>query len=209
MSRKHFTVAVLAFLIALVTPVLATATPAQPSARASIVVAGGCFWGVQAVFQHTKGVVSATSGYAGGRAITAHYDIVSTGATGHAETVRVVYDPAQVSLDQILDIFFRVAHDPTQLNRQGPDHGTQYRSAVFYSSSEQHGVAARKIKSLETEKVYTRPIVTTLESLTAFYPAEAYHQNYAALHPHEPYILIHDAPKVRALQAHFPQLYMK
>ncbi len=171
----------------------------------SIVVAGGCFWGVEGVFRHTKGVVSATSGYAGGKADTAHYDMVSTGETGHAESVQIIYDPKQISLDTLLDVYFTVAHNPTQLNYQGPDHGTQYRSAVFYSSPEQQKTVAAKISALKLPE----PVVTKLEPLTQFYPAEDYHQNYLALHPYQPYIMIHDAPKIAALEKQFPQLYVK
>ncbi|MBL0319292.1 MAG: peptide-methionine (S)-S-oxide reductase MsrA [Alphaproteobacteria bacterium] len=175
----------------------------------SIVVAGGCFWGIQAVFQHTKGVLSATSGYAGGQSNTAYYDIVSDGNTGHAESVLVTYDPNQISLDTLLDVFFMVAHNPTQLNYQGPDHGTQYRSAVFYNSPAQQKVFAAKIASLRQSTLFPDPIVTTIEPLNHFYPAEDYHQNYATLHPYDPYIVINDAPKLITLQKTFPELYVK
>jgi peptide-methionine (S)-S-oxide reductase len=173
----------------------------------TVVFAGGCFWGIQAVFQHVKGVVSATSGYSGGSANTAEYETVSTGETGHAESVQVVYDPSQVTYGQLLWIFFSVAHDPTQLNRQGPDTGTQYRSAIFYTSEEQKNITDAYIAQLEKEKAFPRQIVTQVAKFQAFYPAEAYHQNYAALHPNQPYILFNDAPKVEHLKQQFPDLY--
>ncbi len=173
----------------------------------SIVVAGGCFWGVEAVFEHTKGVTNVVSGYAGGKAETAKYDLITSGDTGHAEAVQITYDPSQVSLSQLLDIYFGVAHNPTQLNYQGPDHGTQYRSAVFYSSPPQQQAVQAKIKDLNEKKAFSEPIVTKLENLEVFYPAEEYHQNYAALHPMNPYIMIHDAPKVAKLKSTYPTLY--
>ena len=177
--------------------------------QTSIVLAGGCFWGIQAVFQHVKGVIDAVSGYAGGGADTAHYESVGTGKTGHAESVQVTYNPAQITLGQILKVFFSVAHDPTELNRQGHDHGTQYRSAIFYSTQEQKEVAEAYIDQLQQAKIFKAPIVTRLESLKAFYPAEDYHQNYARLHPSDPYIAINDMPKVKALEKEFPTLYVK
>ena len=180
---------------------------ATSSSRQTTVVSGGCFWGVQAVFQHVKGVITATSGYAGGSAKTAEYEIVSTGETGHAESVQIVYDPSQITYGELLRVFFSVAHDPTQLNRQGPDEGTQYRSAIFYTSDEQKKIAEAYIAQLDNAKVFPRPIVTQVASLQAFYPAEAYHQNYAALHPNQPYILFNDAPKVEHLRQEFPDLY--
>jgi len=186
----------------------AYATP-TPKATESIVLAGGCFWGVQAVFQHTTGVVSATSGYAGGKADTAKYETVTSGTTGHAESVEVTYDPKQITLDQLLDVYFTVAHNPTELNYQGPDHGTQYRSAVFYRSPDQKKLVQAHIAELTAEKKFSAPIVTTLEPLTNFYPAEDYHQNYATLHPYNPYIVMHDAPKLANLQKTFPDLYVK
>ena len=187
----------------------AYAAPA-PKATESIVLAGGCFWGMQAVFQHTKGVVSATSGYAGGKADTAQYETVSSGTTGHAESVEVTYDPKQITLDQLLDVYFTVAHNPTELNYQGPDHGTQYRSAIFYRSPEQQKLVQAHIDVLvAAEKKFSAPIVTTLEPLAKFYPAEKYHQNYLTLHPYNPYILINDAPKLADLQKTFPDLYVK
>lgn len=181
---------------------------AGSAAPDSVVLAGGCFWGVQAVFQHVKGVVGATSGYAGGSAKTAKYEIVSSGATGHAESVRVTYNPAQVSFGQILKIFFAVAHDPTQLNRQGPDEGTQYRSAIFYTSEDQKRIAESYVAQLGGSKVFRRPIVTAIVPLEAFYPAEAYHQDYAARHPYDPYIMINDRPKVDALRRLYGSVYV-
>ncbi len=171
------------------------------------VFAGGCFWGVEAVFRHVKGVTRAVSGYAGGSAKTADYDMVSSGTTGHAEAVQVTFDPAQVSYGQLLRVFFSVAHDPTQQNRQGPDVGTQYRSAVFFAGDDQKNVAQTYINQLNRAKAFPRPIATQVTALSAFYPAEAYHQDYAALHPTQPYIVIHDLPKVANLKAQFPALY--
>lgn len=175
----------------------------------SVVVAGGCFWGIQNVFQHVKGVISATSGYAGGKAATAHYEIVSTGETGHAESVQIVYDASQVTLGQILRVYFGAAHDPTELNYQGPDHGTQYRSAIFYSDDMQKKIALGYIDQLQSARLFAEPIVTKLEPLSAFYPAEGYHQNYAKLHPENMYIVINDLPKINTLQRLFPDLYVE
>jgi peptide-methionine (S)-S-oxide reductase len=172
------------------------------------VFAGGCFWGVEAVFRHVKGVSKAVSGYAGGSANTADYERVSTGSTGHAESVEVTYDPAQVSYGALLRIFFSVAHDPTQLNRQGPDYGTQYRSAIFFTNDEQKRVAQGYIEQLGQAKVFPSPIVTQVVPLPAFYPAEAYHQNYLALHPTQPYIVMHDLPKLTQLKQQFPDRYV-
>jgi peptide-methionine (S)-S-oxide reductase len=173
----------------------------------TMVVAGGCFWGIQAVFQHVKGVLSATSGYSGGEAKTAQYEIVSTGETGHAESVQITYDPSKITYGELLRIFFSVAHDPTELNRQGPDTGTQYRSAIFYNSDEQKKIADSYIAQLDQAKSFPHPIVTQVVPLKAFYPAEAYHQNYAANHPYQPYIMFNDAPKVEHLRKEFPDLY--
>ena len=181
---------------------------ATASKQETAVLAGGCFWGMQAVYQHVKGVVSATSGYSGGSAKNADYEIVSTGDTGHAESVQIVYDPSQVTYGQLLQIFFSVAHDPTELNRQGPDEGTQYRSAIFYANDEQKQIAEAYIGQLETAKVYRHKIVTQVVPLKAFYPAESYHQNYATLHPDSPYIVFNDAPKVSHLKKEFPGLYL-
>ncbi len=171
------------------------------------VFAGGCFWGIQAVFQHLKGVTSATSGYAGGETVRPSYEEVSSGTTGHAESVRVIYDPARISFAQLLQVFFTVAHDPTQLNYQGPDHGTQYRSIAFYLNAAQRHAAESYVAELGRTKMYSRPIVTQIVPLKAFYPAEAYHQDYMALHPTQPYIVVNDAPKVARLQRDFPALY--
>ena len=181
---------------------------ANSKGEQTTVVAGGCFWGIQAVFQHVKGVIKATSGYSGGAANTAEYEMVSTGDTGHAESVKITYDPSQISYGQLLRVFFSVAHDPTQLNRQFPDSGTQYRSVIFYNSDEQKRIAEAYIVQLEKAKVFPRPIVTQVVPLKAFYPAEAYHQDYAAQHPNNPYIVYNDAPKVAHLHQQFPQLYI-
>jgi peptide-methionine (S)-S-oxide reductase len=172
------------------------------------VFAGGCFWGIQAVFQHVKGVKRATSGYSGGAAQTAHYELVSEGDTGHAESVQVVYDPSQITYGQLLKVFFAVAHDPTELNRQGPDTGTQYRSAVFYANDEQKRIAAAYIEQLNQAKVFDRAIVTQVVALNAFYRAEGYHQDYAIKHPDNPYIVGNDLPKVENLRRQLPGLYV-
>jgi peptide-methionine (S)-S-oxide reductase len=188
--------------------------PAVDSAKttgkhsATAVFAGGCFWGVDAVFKHVKGVSSAVSGYAGGSAKAAHYELVGSGLTGHAESVRVTYDPTQISYGQLLRVFFSVAHDPTQLNRQGPDVGTQYRSAIFYADPEQQRVAKAYIEQLQSANVYGRPIVTQLTPLEGFYPAEDYHQDYLAKHPENMYIVINDLPKLNHLRQEFPQFYV-
>jgi len=183
------------------------AARASTSGKQTAVLSGGCFWGVQSVFQHVKGVISATSGYSGGSAKTAEYEIVSTGETGHAESVQIVYDPALITYGELLRVFFSVAHDPTQLNRQGPDEGSQYRSAIFYGNEEQKRIAEAYIEQLNQAKVFARPIVTQVVALRAFYPAEAYHQNYATLHPNQPYIVFNDAPKVEHLKQQFPDIY--
>jgi peptide-methionine (S)-S-oxide reductase len=175
----------------------------------TIVLAGGCFWGVQAVFQHTKGVQKAISGYAGGSADTAHYEMVGSGRTGHAESVQVTYDPSQITLGSLLKIYFAVAHNPTELNYQGPDHGTQYRSAIFYANEEQKKLAEAYIAQLNQAKIFPENIVTKLEAFKAFYAAEDYHQDYAKLHPENPYIARNDLPKVANLQKAFPELYVK
>ncbi|MGX9425287.1 MULTISPECIES: peptide-methionine (S)-S-oxide reductase MsrA [Bradyrhizobium] len=173
------------------------------------VLAGGCFWGVQGVFQHTAGVVSAVSGYAGGNKATADYNMVSTGTTGHAESVEIKYNPKQVSYGKLLQIFFSVVHDPTQLNRQGPDTGTQYRSAIFATSDDQKKVAEAYIAQLNAAKVYKKPIVTKVGPLEGFYPAEAYHQDYLTLHPNQPYIAYNDIPKVENLKKIFAENYIE
>ncbi|MBC7919256.1 MAG: peptide-methionine (S)-S-oxide reductase MsrA [Rhodoferax sp.] len=175
--------------------------------REIAVFAGGCFWGVQAVFQHTKGVLNAVSGYAGGAASQADYSSVSGGSTGHAEAVQITFDPTQISYAQLLQIFFSVAHDPTQLDRQGPDRGTQYRSAIFYTSPGQKLASDRYVAQLDTANVFPDKIVTQLGSLQAFYPAEKYHQNYATLHPNDGYIARFDKPKIANLQKLMPAVY--
>jgi peptide-methionine (S)-S-oxide reductase len=181
---------------------------AAAKAEQTAVVAGGCFWGIEAVFEHVKGVIDVTAGYSGGSANTAHYEMVSTGKTGHAESVRITYDPSQVSYGKLLKVFFSVAHDPTQLNRQGPDTGTQYRSAIFYSNDDQKRIAQAYVDQLNRAGVFERPIVTQVAALNSFYPAEAYHQDYVSHHPDEPYIVINDLPKVANLRKHFPDLYV-
>ena len=181
----------------------ASAAPAEQTA----VFAGGCFWGVDAVFKHVKGVFDVVSGYAGGSAVTAHYEQVSDGNTGHAEAVRIRFNPAQISYQQLLQVFFSVAHDPTQLNRQGPDVGSQYRSAIFYTSVEQQKMAQSTIQQLTAARTSSAPIVTQLVPLQQFYPAEAYHQNYLALHPSQPYIVFNDKPKLEQLRKQFPAFY--
>jgi peptide-methionine (S)-S-oxide reductase len=177
------------------------------ASRDTAVFAGGCFWGVEAVFEHLKGVHSATSGYAGGSAPSPSYEEVSSGTTGHAEAVLVIYDPGQISYDQLLQIFFTVAHDPTQLNRQGPDVGTQYRSAVYYRNAAQREATKRYITKLGEARVYRDPIVTEVAPLRGFHQAEAYHQDYMVHHPNQPYIVINDAPKLEHLRKQFPNLY--
>ncbi|HVB41025.1 MAG TPA: peptide-methionine (S)-S-oxide reductase MsrA [Terriglobales bacterium] len=182
---------------------------AAGAAPRSIVLAGGCFWGVQEVYEHTRGVLSATSGYAGGAADTAHYDEVSSGATGHAESVRVVYDPGQLTLGQILQVFFSVVANPTEWNRQGPDVGSQYRTVIFYANSDQARIARAYISQLDAAHAYPRAIVTELTPLTparAFYTAEAYHQDYARLHPNSSYIRVYDLPKLTELKTLWPAL---
>jgi peptide-methionine (S)-S-oxide reductase len=191
---------------AVVLPAPATDAKATDGMQTAV-IAGGCFWGVQGVFQHTKGVVNATSGYAGGPKNAANYSAVSTGSTGHAEAVEVKYDPKQISYGKILQIYFSVAHDPTQLNRQGPDSGTQYRSEIFTTTAEQKQVADAYIAQLNAAKVWKKPIVTKVNALQAFYPAEAYHQDYLTLHPNQPYIAINDIPKVENLKKIFAENY--
>ena len=190
-------------------PAVAPALDAAASSATedTAVFAGGCFWGVEAVFRHVKGVKSAVSGYAGGSVGSPSYEQVSTGDTGHAESVQVIYDPSQVSYGKLLQIFFSVVHDPTQLNRQGPDHGTQYRSAIFYNTPQQQQVAESYIKQLTAAKTFSRPIVTRVSKLNGFYRAEEYHQNYLAQHPNQLYIVINDKPKVEALKKEFPDVY--
>ena len=181
--------------------------PASTTGPQTAVFAGGCFWGVEGVFDHVKGVTSAIAGYSGGKAHTANYETVSTGTTGHAESVKIVFDPSKVSYGQLLKVYFSVAHDPTQLNRQSPDVGTQYRSEIFTTNAAQQQVANAYIAQLSAAKVFADPIVTRVEPLQHFYPAEDYHQNYLEMHPHEPYIVYNDAPKLVHLKAMFPALY--
>ena len=181
--------------------------PKASTAQATAVFAGRCFWGVDAVFKHTRGVSNVVSGYAGGSAATAKYSIVGTGMTGHAESVQVTYDPAKISYGELLKIFFQVAHDPTKLNRQGPDTGSQYRSAIFYVDAEQKAIAQRYIEQLNQSKAFPKPIVTQVAALDKFYPAEAYHQDYLARHPNEPYIVYNDMPKLEQLKRDFPGRY--
>ncbi len=223
MTRALSTVAASIFILAVIaffltsnhTQASASALPApalddtlaSTPGQQTIVLSGGCFWGIQAVFEHVKGVTTATAGYAGGTAATADYETVSSGDTGHAESVKVVYDPSKITLGQILRVFFSVAHDPTQLNRQGPDFGKQYRSAIFYTTENQKKIADAYIKQLNQAKVFSDPIVTQLNSNSGFYAAEDYHQDYATKHPENPYILFNDAPKVEHLRQQFPDLY--
>lgn len=180
---------------------------AAPARADTAVFAGGCFWGVEGVFEHLKGVTSATSGYAGGSTTAPSYEQVGSGGTGHAESVQVVFDPSQISYGQLMQVFFVVAHDPTQLNRQGPDVGSQYRSAIFYRNDQQKREAEAYVAQLRAAKVFTRPIVTQIAPLHGFYVAEAYHQNYMAQHPNAMYIVVNDAPKVEHLRKQFPALY--
>ncbi|MCY7375249.1 MAG: peptide-methionine (S)-S-oxide reductase MsrA [Pyrinomonadaceae bacterium] len=196
----------------------ASATPTPPPAviasssstsksEQTAVFAGGCFWGLEAVFEHTKGVSGVISGYSGGDAKTADYETVSGGETGHAEAVKITFDSSKVSYEQLLKVFFAVAHDPTELNRQGPDTGTQYRSAIFYASDEQKQTAQNFISKLTADKAFVQPIVTQVVALENFYPAEDYHQNYLVQHPNQPYIVANDKPKVESLRKQFPDLY--
>jgi peptide-methionine (S)-S-oxide reductase len=180
----------------------------QTPGSATAVFAGGCFWGVEAVFENVKGVKSAISGYSGGRTVAPTYEQVSSGRTGHAESVQVVYDPSKVTYGQLLRVFFSVAHDPTQLNRQGPDVGTQYRSAIFYTTPEQQRVAQAYIAQIRETRAFGRPIVTQVVAFNGFYPAEDYHQHYLARNPTQPYIVWNDLPKLAALKEEFPQLYV-
>jgi peptide-methionine (S)-S-oxide reductase len=180
---------------------------ASSKGEQTAVFSGGCFWGVQAVFEHVKGVIDVKAGYCGGTAKTAHYEIVSSGSTGHAESVRVKYDPSQISYGQLLKVFFAVAHDPTQLNRQGPDYGTQYRSAIFCCGDDQKRIAQAYIDQLNGARVFKHKIVTEVNACSPFYEAEAYHQDYAFAHPDEPYIVMNDLPKIANLRKRLPNLY--
>jgi peptide-methionine (S)-S-oxide reductase len=179
---------------------------AQAGTQATAVFAGGCFWGVEAVFEHLKGVSGAVAGFAGGAPNTAHYEIVSTGSTGHAESVKVTYDPSQITYGQLLKVFFAVAHDPTEKNRQGPDWGTQYRSAIFYASDDQKRVAEAYIAQLNNAHVFKHTIATEVIPLKGFYAAEAYHQHFVQRNPHYPYVEVNDLPKLDELRKYFPEL---
>jgi peptide-methionine (S)-S-oxide reductase len=187
-------------------PAPAIDMPGAASRQAVAVFAGGCFWGVEAVFERVKGVNDVVSGYAGGNESTAHYEMVGTGRTGHAESVQVTYDPSQVTYGKLLQVFFSVVHDPTQLNRQGPDEGTQYRSAIFYTSAEQKRVAEAYIQQLNGAKVFRHPIVTEVTPFKAFYPAEQYHQNFIERNPDYPYVVYNDLPKLQQLKKKYPDL---
>ncbi|MBZ5620929.1 MAG: peptide-methionine (S)-S-oxide reductase MsrA [Acidobacteriia bacterium] len=182
------------------------AAPSTGKQSATAVLAGGCFWGVEAVFERLKGVSNVVSGFAGGSKSTAHYDIVSTGQTGHAESVQITYDPSQITYGKLLQVYFSVAHDPTELNRQGPDTGTQYRSAIFFSTDEQKRVAEAYIKQLNEARIFAHPIVTQVVPLTGFYAAEAYHQHFIDHNPNYPYVVYNDIPKLKQLEKDFPEL---
>ena len=192
-----------------VVPAPAVDASASTASSEVAVLAGGCFWGVQGVFQHVKGVKNAVSGYAGGKEATAEYEVVSTGSTGHAESVQITFDPREITYGQLLQIFFSVAHDPTQLNRQGPDHGPQYRSAIFPTSADQARIAEAYISQLNGAHAFTSKIVTTVESGRSFYPAEDYHQDFLTLHPTHGYIVVNDLPKVDDLERFFPERFRK
>jgi len=194
---------------AVVVPAPAVDNPKAAGPLQSVVLAGGCFWGVQGVYQHTSGVLNAVSGYSGGSKMTANYTMIGTGTTGHAEAVEIKYDPKKISYGKILQIFFSVVHDPTQLNRQGPDTGTQYRSAIFTATDEQKKVAEAYIAQLNAAKVYKKPIVTKVGPLQGFYAAEDYHQDYLTLHPNQPYIAFNDIPKVENLKKIFTENYIE
>jgi peptide-methionine (S)-S-oxide reductase len=185
------------------------AAPVASKQSATAVLAGGCFWGVEAVFERLRGVSNVVSGFAGGSKSTAHYETVSAGQTGHAESVEIAYDPSQITYGKLLQVYFSVAHDPTQLNRQGPDSGTQYRSAIFYSTDEQKRVAEAYIKQLNEAKVFQHPIVTQVTPLAGFYAAEAYHQNFIERNPNYPYVVYNDLPKLKQLEKQFPELIVR
>jgi peptide-methionine (S)-S-oxide reductase len=209
--RAALPTALVALLVAFFVPspeagraVAASGGPAGKSETA--VLAGGCFWGMESVFEHVRGVTNVVSGFSGGSKETAHYDDVSEGDTGHAESVEITYDPTRISYATLLDVYFRVAHDPTELNEQGPDSGSQYRSVIFYASPAQKRIAETEIATLTGQKAFSAPIVTQVVPLRGFYPAEAYHQHFAALHPLYPYIVINDAPKLVQLRDLFPKL---
>jgi peptide-methionine (S)-S-oxide reductase len=189
-------------------PTMDDTLSAQPGQQTAV-VAGGCFWGIQLVFEHVKGVISATDGYSGGDAKTAQYETVSTGTTGHAESVKIVYDPSKITYGRLLQVFFSVAHDPTEFDRQGPDEGTQYRSVIFYADQDQQRIALAYIAQLEEQQAFKRKIVTQVVPLQAFYQAEDYHQDYATHNPGDMYIMMNDAPKLDSLKKTFPDLYVK
>jgi peptide-methionine (S)-S-oxide reductase len=182
---------------------------AAAKGQETTVIAGGCFWGIQAVFQRLKGVLRATSGYSGGAANTATYEKVCSGRTGHAESVEIVFDPSQITYGQILKVFFSVAHDPTQLNQQGPDHGSQYRSAIFYTNADQKRIGEAYVKQLDAAHLFRQPIVTQIVPLDTFYAAEDYHQGYMDLHPENMYVVMNDYPKVENLRRHYPALFVE
>jgi peptide-methionine (S)-S-oxide reductase len=207
-SRTWVALVVALTILAVGAPAGAPAVADGAAPEETAVFAGGCFWGVQGVFQRVKGVTKAVSGYAGGPAGSARYEAVSRGTTGHAESVQVTFDPARVSYAQLLEVFFTVVHDPTQLDRQGPDVGPQYRSAIFYASPAQKSAAQAYIDQLTRSKAFPRPIVTQVVPLAGFYPAEAYHQDYLNRHPADPYIVYNDWPKITGLQKQFPTLYV-
>ena len=207
-SRQRCQPLALALLLLLPSLGAARAAAAPPPPLQTAVLAGGCFWGVEGVFEHVKGVQEVVSGYAGGNRSEASYEMVSSGRSGHAEAVRIRFDPRQVSYNQLLTIYFKVAHDPTQLNRQGPDHGPQYRSAIFTANPEQEQKARETISQLSRSRRFPQPIVTQVVPLKAFYPAEAYHQNFMARNPLHPYIVIHDQPKLARLRALFPSMVL-
>jgi len=213
MNMKSRTKWILAFFLAVAVlfGIKTTDSLAQKASgdKDTAVFSGGCFWGVDAVFKHVKGVTKVVSGYAGGAANTAQYETVSTGTTGHAESVQVTYDPSKVSYDDLLKVFFFVAHDPTELNRQGPDSGTQYRSSIFYENDAQKKMAVDYIAQLDQKRAFSKPIVTKVVPFTGFYPAEAYHQNYLELHPDQPYIVFNDLPKLDQFQKDLPGLYQQ
>jgi peptide-methionine (S)-S-oxide reductase len=189
-------------------PAAALDNPLAPGALQTAVLAGGCFWGTQGVFEHVKGVHKVLAGYSGGSKSTAQYEIVSSGTTGHAESIQVQFDPAKISYGEILRVFFSVAHDPTQLNRQGPDFGTQYRSSIFYGDPTQEKIARAYIEQLQHSHVFGRAIVTRVDPLQGFYPAEGYHQDYLVHNPHAPYIVYNDLPKIENLKRALPDVYV-
>jgi peptide-methionine (S)-S-oxide reductase len=197
----------LSLTLALIFAGASAAEPEKPAATQTAVLAGGCFWGVEGVFEHMRGVRKVVSGYAGGESSTATYEKTSTGRTGHAESVQVTFDPSEVSYGDILRVFFSVAHDPTQLNRQGPDTGPQYRSAIFYANDAQRDLARSYIAELNESGKFPRAIVTRVDPLDGFYPAESYHQDFMAKNPRHPYIVINDLPKVRELKRLYPEYY--